>query len=398
MPKGDPVIHCEEEIIHGRPSTVPLTGHGSCWVWSDPHVVKFDGATSDFNIGDAPVHARQVAQRDRAVVPLPAKCGMEPSWYYPCGSTGVVAIAGKFRSTSDGKDHTIVIAKDTILVDGRRDLGRAGYWQPATVPIGDDECTLSRYEPGDGGGAQAGGGDRARRRRAPPDTVKMPGDYDDLRVQVGRQDLAVELGRVAHADGVPDEHQRRAPGRRPVRRRRLPLGRRRRGVPDAALPGALAQGAPRRPQGDVRAHGRHVRRRRGAAEGRGEADGVDAGARQLADEAARGRRRAVLQLRVQVRVAHADGKGDEGRRHVRRAHRVGVEVDRQVGGVPARRHAGVHQGVRGVRDGRPGSERGQADAVAAGAEPAAADTGEGREAHVPVRRRRPERGCGATRT
>ena len=68
------------------------------------------------------------------------------------------------------------------------------------------------------------------------------------------------------------------------------------------------------------AHGRHVRRRRGAAEGRGEADGVDAGVDELADEAARGRRLAVLQLRVQVRVAHADGKGDEGRRHVRRAH------------------------------------------------------------------------------
>ena len=182
MPKGDPVIHCEEgEIIHD-PSfhCVPLTGHGSCWVWSDPHVVKFDGATSDFNIGDAPVHT--LAKWRNGIVQsyrCPAKCGMEPSWYYPCGSTGVVAIAGKFRSTSDGKDHTIVIAKDTILVDGQaHDLGRAGYWQPATVPIGDDECTLSRYEnPATVAVRKLAAGIALADGEAPPDTVKMPGDY-----------------------------------------------------------------------------------------------------------------------------------------------------------------------------------------------------------------------------
>ena len=134
-------------------------------------------------MGHEPVHT--AARWEHGIVQTyrcPALCGMAPLDYFPCGSTGVVAVAGRLRAHDGGRAHSFVLSRDTAIVDGvTHELGNAEHWSPKKIEVGRNKlCTLSRVA---NPTAVAVAMLAANPKWAPgsgeewPDTVKMPGPY-----------------------------------------------------------------------------------------------------------------------------------------------------------------------------------------------------------------------------
>ena len=240
---------------------------GTCWVFSDPpHVERFDGSRTELNLNPAFKGAqpeRTLAKWADGILQsyrCPALCGDVAAQYFPCGSTGVVAIAGRIRVPGSKTPHSFVLARDSVIVDGTaHDLGSAGHWAPTTIPMGKDgACTLSRIvNPSAASVAKLAGGKALSLREAQElDTIKMPGEYATVIECTGSGGAPVRVStwnwKEAHMPTdylmntrieLPEED---AAGAQPLRRQ----GALRVQGCDGAR--AVARGAPRRPQGDLR--------------------------------------------------------------------------------------------------------------------------------------------------